>query len=251
MSDINVTIQENLKDASATFERYWKLTGKSRAEALTHFGGNFSIAATRAMKARMYAKGAIRSERLGAFKSGVGLRISDRARALVSKKYGVTVSPGGRTYMQGSGKRGFSKAQRELIQRLNRATGGGITLQALLAMKEIQLREGHRGFTTSAFLFKGMKGKDSKGRTKYYAVGNGVKLGEATATDRGSEGDELAFVWGEGNRFSRMAARGVSSQRGREAVAEGLKGATRDALNYIARKQAEAARNAARSIRGL
>lgn len=251
MSDINVTIQENLRDASTTFERYWKLTGKSRAEALAHFGGNFSANATRAMKSRMYAKGAIRSERLAAFKSGVGLRISDRARALVSKKYGVTVSPGGRTYMQGSGKRGFSKAQSELIQRLNRATGGHVTLQAILAMKEIELREGHRGFTTSAFLFKGMKGKDAKGRTKYYSVANSVKLGEATASNKGSEGDELAFVWGAGNRFSKMAARGVSSRKGRESVAEGLKGATRDALNYIARKQAEAARSAARSIRAL
>lgn len=251
MSDVNVTIQENLRDASAAFERYWKLTGRSRAEALTHFGGNFSVSAARAMKSRMYAKGAITSERLGAFKSGVGLRISDRARALVSKKYGVTVSPGGRTYMQGSGKRGFSKAQRELIQRLNRATGGNLTLQALLAMQEIKLREGHRAFTTGSLFFKGMKRKDSGRRAKFYSTTGGFKLGEATATDRGSEGDELAFVWGEGNRFSKMAARGVSSRRGREAVAEGLSGATREALNYIARKQAEAARNAARSVRAL
>lgn len=248
MSAINATIRENLSSLGSRFEVYWKLTRKSRAEALAYTAKNFSIFSVRRLKGIQLAKGAITKERLAGFKSGEGLRISDRAREIVSKKYGARqkVSFSGGTVSRGRMiTPGVTKRQQAEVQRLDSATGNrGISTQALLAAQELRLRESHRAFTTSSVRFRG----DMKQTT--FSMQKGRQTGRAKPVSKGAELDEYHFEWSSQiGRFAAMAATGLGHQKARTSFADALVDTRRDMDVYIARKQQEAARAAARSVR--
>lgn len=237
-----ITIQENLSDLSRTFDRYWKLTRKSRAESLEKLAKNVSIFSYRELRKIAPLKGAVRTSVLSAAKGGRGILISERAKELVAKKYGVASALSGKQFISGTSKRGgLTKGQKDKIA----AMGGG-GLQALMVDQELSLRESHRAFTSSAMLFKGpLK------HTTFSTKGNN-QIGRAKPIDKGLEGDEFHFDFGSSvGRFSAMAAIGMNTSKGRQAIASGVQEANKNMLTYIARKQQEAARSASRNIRRL
>lgn len=214
--------RHNLEDFGATFERYWKLTNKSRGEALAHTGKNFTFFLFRRLKAEASPKGAITNERLSAIRAGDGLKISDRAKDLAYKRLGVSQSVTGKRLQQNKGK-GKKNVWNEVVA------------------QELRLRESHRMFTASSARFKGK----SFGKTRTFSQLNGKPLGAA----KGDE-DSFVFDWGtQVGRWSGMAAAGLTSASRRQVLDPALRETEADMLKYITRKQTEAARNAARIMR--
>lgn len=268
---IQVLTRDNLDEFGRMFERYWKLTGLARKEALFRSAGNFAGFAVQGIKAKVtHPKGFIRRERMAGFKRHQGLQISDRARMLVYKKFGVSGgavnvhvkgAKANPTFMTGAGKRGLSKAQIARVSALSQAfestrSGrkgkGPMTLQALLSEKELQLREAHRAFTSAAMLFPGMKHKDRKGRwIEYSHSSTGQKLGVAGLMKSDNNLDEVHFMWGALGKYSRMAAAGLSHPRTIPVLNDALKKTRADMLVYIQKEEDKAARAAARNVRRL
>jgi hypothetical protein len=247
--------QDNLQEFGSTFERYWKLTGKSRADSLAHAAKNFGYFARRRLMEAALPKGAITSERLSALKGGSGITISHRAREIVYKKYGVRfarpsginpASPnqgpkGSLYYMVGAAdrKRGLTKKQQD------KSTRGGITLQALLAQQEIKLREGHRMFTASSMVFKGPMTSATFSTTKASR-----QLGRARPARVSSDADSFEFEWGQSvGKWSGIAAVGLNTPSRRAVMDPALDATRKDMIVYIQRKHDQAAKQAASKLR--
>jgi hypothetical protein len=243
---------DNLDSFGRTFEDYWKLTGKSRAEALSHAAKNFGYFARKRLMQVALPKGQITKERLAGFSAGEGLKITHRAREIVYKKYGVRFArPSGISPAspfqgpKGSKKRGLSKKQQALIEKLNKTTGGGVTLQALLAQQELKLREGHRMFTASSMAFRGPMRSTTFSTTKA-----GRQLGRGRPVKAASESDAFEFEWGTSiGKWSGVAAIGLNTPSRRAVMDPALDATRKDMIVYIERKHNEAARRAAAAIR--
>lgn len=254
---------DNFADFSATFERYWKLTRGSRADALSHTAKNYIFFAKKRLMAKAAPKGAVTKERIAALKAGEGIKISERAREIVYRKFGVQAryasgykpAPSNiklgksfRFIMVGSSERksGFSKKQSAQISKLNSSLGGGnMTIQALLAEQELKLRESHRMFTASSAQFKG-----ALDRTTFATTKASKQLGRARPMKGGEDADRFEFDWsGEIGKWSGIAAIGLTSAARRGVHDPALRETRADMLVYIARKQKEAASRAAATIR--
>lgn len=254
--------RDNLESFGRTFDRYVFWSGKTRQECVTHAAKNFQFFLYKRMASAAAPKGAITAERLEAFKSGEGIKISRRAREIVYRKYGVnfvfkpgpggthspsvTMGPKGSKYfMTGSAdkKRGLTKKQQTEIEALNKATGGGITLQALLAKQELKLREEHRLFTASSTRFKVNPEASTFSISKLR-----TPLGKASPK-QGPDESSFAFEWGSAvAKWSGEAAKGLNSAARRKLFDPALNDTRLDALKYIDRKQKEAGQRAARVL---
>jgi hypothetical protein len=220
---ISVFVQEDMASFSRTFERYWKLTSGSRMEALQHTAKNFAFILWTKLKQVSMPKGAITAERLAAMKSGEGIRISERARELVYKRYGVSQDVHSRKLL-GKG-------------------GSGIPVQALLVKQELKLRESHRMFTASAARFKGAL------QSKVFSYSKGKQVGVATPIPGGSEKDSFEFEWGAAvSKWSGVAAVGLNKDTRRIVFNPSLNDARKDMMAYLRRKQEEIGRRVAKTV---
>jgi hypothetical protein len=260
---IRLTYNDNLALFHRAFEQYWRLTRKSRADALSHTAKNFSFFFVKRLSAKAMPKGGITKERLAAMKGGKeGIKISHRARDLVYAKYGVRLRQakgwgamssyqktwkGANVLFAGADdkKRGLTKKQQNILGRIGSAGGGNtFTLQALLAQQELKLREGHRLFSAMSARFKG----DLKGVTM--STKNGKPLGRGRSVGESEEASGFVFDWGNAvGKWSTVAAVGLTSPSRVRLHEEALNDTRLDMLTYVARKQDEAARNAARTVR--
>ena len=247
-----ITIEENLRSANETFDRYWKYTRKTRGEALQKIASNVCSFSIQELKATTAKKGDITAERMAALKSGEGIKVSERAKELVGKKFGI-VENGGRKWMTGGGKRGFSKAQRARVDALNQKFRGQQTIHQLYIEKEIQLREGHRSFSESSMVFPGFRKPYARAGDKTYSTtSGGERTGAAELVSTSLDAEEMRLDWGSAvGKWSKNAAAGLNSAAGKKAIARGLARTRSDMLTYIARKQNEAARAAARMVKGV
>lgn len=229
MTTIDAQIQTNIGDLGRTFETYWKLSRLSRTDALSKLGRNFSFAASRRLKTIQIGKGEITQERIAALKAGGGLKISQRAKDLVAKRYG-------------------KKKQDAEHARLALVTGSAeLAGRALEAAQELRLRESHRAFTTSSVRFRGDLKAMTYAKTRY-----GQTLGQAKPVSRGMESDEFHFIWGSSiSKWSGMATTGLTKAKAKVQLNAALKDTRADMLVYIDRKHKEAARAAARTISRL
>lgn len=241
---IGIFTEHNLREFEYTFGRYWRIFRGNRKEALARAARNFSFFAVKRLKDRQIPKGAITQERLQGFKSGEGLKISDRAKQLVAARYGITSNiKSRRQYITR-----MTRTQAKEIERINKATGGRITLQALLAQQELRLREGHRAFATSAARFR----TAMIGQAYSTAKIKSQKLGVSELKDGGAEADKFEFEWGNMlGKFGGLAAKSLTSAPARNALNRALVDTKKDMTVYIDRKHAEAARRAASTFRRL
>lgn len=236
---IGVFVQEDLASFSRTFEQYWKLTSGSRMEALQHTAKNFAFLLWTRMKGAAIPKGTITRERIAAFKAGQGIKISNRARELVNKKWGVEAF-----------KAGFTKSQKAAIAaNAAKFTGSKIGLRkgfayALMAQQELRLRESHRMFTASAARFKGAL------QAKVFSYSKGKQVGVATPIPGDADKDSFEFEWGsQVAKWSGVAAVGLNKETRRTVFGPAMNDTRKDMLAYITRKQQEIGRRAARVLR--
>lgn len=229
-----ITVEDNISELGRTFDRYWKLTKMSRASALSHTAKSFGIILYRLLRDKTERKGQITSERLSALKSGYGLTISNRAKDLVNKKWGVAAYTAG-----------YSSSQKSYIASFNSSSSARFgprgMVQRLLAEQELKLREGHRTFTASSALFKGDLTKQTS------SVRGSAQVGLANPISGGSDSDSFVFEWGSAvSRWAGYAAVGLQK---RNEFSQAISATRQNMLSYIAGKQEEAGRAAARSLR--
>lgn len=241
--------QDNLSDFSATFERYWKLTSKTRLEALAHVGKSYSIEIYRRLKTLAHPRGEIFAEVLADIHGG--LKISDRAREIYA---GLKEQASAET-----GRKRFSGARKQAIRRLGgvvapdasgrdvRVAGKG-GLRGQLQVVELRLRDARRMFAAAAVLFKGKP----ESNAPVFSVSNGGKLTGRRQLVEQTENGAVVFEWDKSiGKWSAVAARSLTSPRCRHVFGAALMAVRQDNLRYIQRKQDEAARAAARTIRSI
>ena len=180
----------------------------------------------RRLKLKQKGKGEITAERLEQIESK-GLKISERAKLLVGKRNQVSTSVSTR-------KESTSKGI------------GGFALQRLYVAQELRLREGHRSFTASSALFRGALEKETESKS-----GTSV-VGQAKPVAGGIDSDSFQFNWGSGvGKWSAFAAIGLNKDTRHDAFDPALNDARLNMIQYIERKQQQAARSAASAIRTL
>lgn len=235
-----ISIQHNLDDLGRTFARYRALYSKGQQAALRKMAHNFGVYGARRLKEIAPAKGEIRSTNLARMKARQGgLLISDRAKTLVYRKYGVVQQVGSkRAFITGSGKRGLNQRQKNEV-------AAGLTLQNFLVRQELNLRESHSKFLASSMIFRGAKHGGLS-----WSVGKGAtKLGQALELSRG-ENDVFAFDWnGSVSKASGQAATGLLKPEAQKRIAAALNDTRLDMLKYIRGEHKKAANAAARSIK--
>lgn len=108
---------------------------------------------------------------------------------------------------------------------------------------EMKLRDARRMYTASASKFKGPKDSES------FAVSNGQKqIGRLKHTEVGNQSG-AEFEWGgKLNRWSKMAATGLSSASRRGGFEKAIRETSRDMLLYITKKQNQIGRSIARGL---
>lgn len=222
---------ETASRTADTFERYWKLTKKTRAQGLQHWSRNFVFYLLRRLRDKTIPRGAITAERLSYMKAnrGRGLRISELAKSIVAKRYGLS------TDVRTRGNR--------LNTRGTKIGSGGFAARALLVKTELRLREAHRTFTQSSAKFP----KTGDIRATAFAVRKADRLGQV-AIREAEQLDAAEFDWGTLlGRWSATVA-GVLKTKRAGVFNAALEDSRQNMLIYIARKVKEAGKAAARSV---
>ncbi len=182
-------------------------------------------------------------------RAGEGLIISERARALVLKRHGLTGNETANQLVKtlsGKAKRDaagrFSKVQ--FVSKGGQSISGKVALQGLIQEQELRLREGHRMFTAMSARFKG----DMKATTFSYSKGK--QTGRGSHVKEGAFSDRYDFDWsGAVGKWAGVAATGLTNQSRIQIQDEALKKTNSEMLLDLARVHEQAARNAARSVR--
>lgn len=236
---MSLTIQENLARMNRTFEVYAGLFRKGREEALKKTTSELSKFAFYRIRRLMPPAGFITSQNLARMEhGGGGTKLSDRAKEIIYKRYGV-VGVNGKLYMQGAKARGFTKNQSGKIQYLlSRGLRGGMVLQALMTEQELKMRESHRGFAAAAVLFRDV---DKPGKAITYSRGRKAsKLGQAAERETGSRADAHQYfelAWGPFlNKFSGQAGSSLVSPKVHAEIVAALNDARHNMRQYIAKK---------------
>lgn len=249
---ISLTVQHNLDDLNITFKRYALLYSKGSQAALFHAAHNFGVYGPRRLKTIAPPKGTIRSSNIARLKGhGGGMKISDEARRIMYRNFGVVTTVGGRQMIMGNtAKRakGLTKGQAAQIEHMMKtaAVKGG-TIQALLVDQELKLRERARHSLAAAVTFKNA----GLAPISYALSRSGRQLGQAKH-DKGAGEDQESYVFTWGSSISKQSASvtaGLSLPKSQAQIAEAVSDVRKDMLEYIKRKEQEAARNAARTLR--
>lgn len=239
-------VNENLDELVYAMDAYQSVTGKSREDVAAKAGKSFSFFYFQALKRRASKKGEITESNLAALKGGRGILVSDRAKEIVAKKYGLK-QVGSLSLMTGAEnkKRGLTKSQAENIEYLNVMTGGGkATIQAIYVEQELKLRESHRMFSAIAAVFKG-----NLSSTTFSIGKGGVQTGRATPKKMAEE-NTMTLEWGPNvGKWSAAVGAGLLSPSRAAARDEAIAATRADMWDYVNRKKVENARKASKLLR--
>lgn len=253
MSDfLDIAISSNLHELNDTFKRYANLYGDGRKAALLHAAHNFGVYGPRNMKEIAPAKGEITRENITRLKAKQGgIKISNRAKKLAAKNFGIQ-EHGGRMYMVGAAgrERGFTGKQKELLSGiLSSKMGQRGVIQALMVAQELRLRESSKKFLAASLMFRGSK----NGKTSFAVGRSGKQLGRGKHFEgSGTHADDqyFEFDWGSAiSKTSAIAGGGLLTKKARAEISNAISDVRKDMLDYIEKAQHKAAVNAARSIR--
>lgn len=229
---MSVAIQNELGLLNADLARYQEVTKKTPQEMLLKQGGKLAYALSHRLRFLMPAKGSIRSERLAGLKLGGGIKIRPAVQEMVMQKYGVRQTIDTRETI--FGKRGVKSVLRK---------GKRLNLWALMAQREISLRESGRGFLGFSARFSGIGILKTVARQKW--IDRFARtLAEAGLTVSQANG-VLELAW-QGGVSAQRAAEGLLKPKAQEAIAAAIRDVRQDVNEYLARKARE---NAAAAFR--
>ena len=204
-------------------EEWTAKPNRTPRQALVRQARNFSLNLYRGLKAIAPDKGSIRNARLESLRSGGGIKISDKTRARIYKKYNIQESGG--VYQIEKYKRGARKSILKRGRRLN--------IQALMVESELNMRERARMFSAASVLFPLSDKGDSKSKK-----GNSI-LGLRTSTAQGNESG-IVFSWGvDVSPTSAQAASGLTTSQQQGIVMSAMKATIADMESYLMKKTGE------------
>ena len=250
-----ITVSHNLNLWANTWEKYLSVWSRSFPAAVAKQAKEFSVAAYIEAKKVSPKKGEIKSRLLQMLSAGRGLKISKSKYIDVgnNEKWGVEQAVETRLFNKESRyhKRTKSKydAIRSKIEEQIRRRGWNVsaaahkmTIQALMVEFEIARRESHRMFAAMAARFTG----DMMGTATSTTKDKRSLLGTFT-NKKGADGSVGTFAWGTSyGKNSAQAAAIYSTAKGQEVISKALTSTRNNMIEYIARKEREAAQKAAR-----
>ncbi len=185
-------------------------------DAIKKQAGELAYHVNQAVKRIAPAKGFITSDLLAGLKRGRVPTISARARRLVFSRYNVA--------QDSSGQLGMYKYKKG--PRFSAVVGGKrLNLQALLVRQTIRLRESAPGFLAQSIKYP-KSDPIGAARNKH-----GYKLSIGRFLDNGSS---FQFRWSNSESpLSALAAKGLSTSKGQQAIQEGIDAAKVNMLKYI------------------
>lgn len=228
---MSIHVQSELGLLNADLARYQQITRKTPEEMLLKQGGKLAFALSQNLRGLMPGKGAIRAERLEALKARDGIYIRPSVRQQVLAKYGARQEISTREIV--FGKRGRKSVLRKGGKRMN--------LQALMAQREINLRESGRGFLGFSARFSGI-GKMKPGWRQRWLDRYSRMLAEAGLTINRADG-VLEFAWEKGPS-AKQAAEGLLKPKAQERIVQAIRNVRMDVEEYLARKTKENASQA-------
>ena len=234
---MTLTFQTNLDEFNAALTRYAALSSKGAAEAVAKTGADFGFRLSRKLLTLAPDKGSVRESRLAALASGGGLKIRDKIRQRVYAKLGVSQTLAGRKLRMGGKKLSASKL----------VGGKRLNLQALLVRAELNARESGRGFSAFSARYKSLSQQlaaDRFGEQRRKIIDRYSRFLSEVGFKRDRDSSNLTFRWG-GNESSGKLAASLQKPRQQAAIADALNEARADMMDYIIRKQAQAARTMA------
>jgi hypothetical protein len=233
---VTLTFQTNLDEFNAALTRYAALSSKGAAEAVAKKGSDFGFRLSRKLLTLAPDKGSVRENRLAALASGGGLKIRDKIRQRVYAKLGVSQTMAGRKLRMGK-KLSASKL----------VGGKRLNLQALLVRAELNARESGRGFSALSARYKSLSQQlaaDRFGEQRRKIIDRYSRFLSEVGFKRDRDSSNLTFRWG-GNESSGKMAVALQKPRQQAAIADALNEARADMMDYIIRKQTQAARTMA------
>jgi hypothetical protein len=233
---VTLTFQTNLDEFNAALTRYAALSSKGAAEAVAKKGADFGFRLSRKLLTLAPDKGSVREERLAALAAGGSLKIRDKIRQRVYAKFGVSQTMAGRKLRMGK-KLTASKL----------VGGKRLNLQALLVRAELNARESGRGFSAFSARYKSLSQQlaaDRFGEQRRKIIDRYSRFLSEVGFKRDRDSSNLTFRWG-GNESSGKLAASLQKPRQQAAIADALNEARADMMDYIIRKQAQAARTMA------
>lgn len=234
---MTLTFQTNLDEFNAALTRYAALSSKGAAEAVAKKGADFGFRLSRKLLMLAPKKGVVREERMAVLASGGGLTIRPKIRQRVYSKLGVSQTVAGRKLRMGGKKLSASKL----------VGGKRLNLQALLVRAELNARESGRGFSALSARYKSLSQQlaaDRFGEQRKKILDRYNRFVSQVGFKRDSNTAGLTFEWG-GNESSGKLAASLQKPRQQAAIADALDEARADMMEYILRKQAQAARTMA------
>jgi len=214
---------QQLDALNAKLAQYQVLSRKSWPEVLAKQGGKLGFSLAQHLRGLAPAKGKVRAEALARLKAGGGLHIRPSVERAITFKYGARSRLSDRKVIFGSA--GVTTIRKR---------GRRLNLRALMAEREISVRESGRGFVSVSARYPQTLRKVDKAKSRY-----GPALSEAGVTAN-DEGGQAKFTWdpSEG-ALAASATAGMSRPRARAVIALAMRDVSDDIGVYLSRKQAE------------
>lgn len=234
---MTLTFQTNLDEFNAALTRYAALSSKGAAEAVAKKGADFGFRLSRKLLALAPKKGSVRADRLAALEAGGGIRIRKAAKKYADKKT-VASATNIRT------RRGTLYREKT---KSGRVKSGARSWWQIVVTRELNLRESGRGFSAFSARYKSLSQQlaaDRFGEQRRKIIDRYSRFLSEVGFKRDRDSSNLTFRWG-GNESSGKMAVALQKPRQQAAIADALDEARADMMDYIIRKQTQAARTLA------
>lgn len=229
-----MTVETTLPKLNQALDMYIRAAGRGVTFALVKQSGELGRNLVLESKGLMPAKGAIRAERLDAFKRGEGIRVSQTAKKYADSK----------TIATGSSVR--TKKAAVFMEKTSRGKlkKDGRNWWQIAVDRELTLRESGRGFVAhSQRLPLMLPAEAARYRTVQRRVSRyGPQLGEFSLkadADFTSEAGKAIFVWGGFSELSNEAVKAMGRAKGQAAIARAIEATTDNIIPYLERKLGE------------
>lgn len=229
-----MTVEQTLPQLNTALGMYIRAAGRGVMFGLVKQSGELGRNLVLASKGLMPAKGAIRAERLDAFKRGEGIRVSKTARKYADSKTIATASSvrtkGAAVFMEKTARGKLKKDGRNWWQ--------------IAVDRELTLRESGRGFVAHTQRLPLMLPTEAnRYRTVQRRVSRyGPQLGEFSLkadADVTQENGRAVFVWGGFSELSNEAVKAMGRAKGQAAIASAIEATVDNIVPYLERKLGE------------
>ncbi len=246
---MNIAVDtKELRDLQLVLQEYTRVVGKLPEEVISKKAKDFAFTAYAELRKLAPGKGSIRASlmaRLKSHSSGINIRESVR-RAIASKYNAVQLvgMKGAHIRKDGKTKAGISilgNLQRSITKSRGRGRGKKImNLQALMAEREINVRESASGYLSVVALMRGIAGI-IPGQRREFIGKAGQEMSSAEMTSwkvADTDGSEITLTLGSPGAQS--AGEGMEKPRAQAALSQAVTVIIKDTREYLERKAVEA-----------